>query len=146
MPNIRKYSTEFRRAVIERLKDCASVAGLARDLGIRRKWLYQWKKEFPELCEGMKANGGKAGKTGPGQRPQQGLKEPTASDAAAAAEQRRLRERIGELERLTARQALEIDFFRGALQRVNERHTANRPSGAKASTVKSGPERSSKAD
>lgn len=147
MPNKRKFSTEFRREAVARLKDCSSVTGLARELGIRRKWLYEWKKQFPELCGGV---AGKEESAGGGsrrsRRTQQAPGELLVGDPGAAGEQRRLRERIGELERLTASQALEIDFFRGALRRVNERRAANEPSGAKASTVKSGPERSSKAD
>lgn len=147
MPIRRKYSTEFRRAAVARLRDCPSVTGLARELGIRRKWLYEWKKQFPELCGGVAGNEEAAeGGSGRSKRGQQRSEDLLVGDPGAASEQRRLRERIGELERLTARQALEIDFFRGALRRVNERRAANEPTGVKASTVKSGPERSSKAD
>ncbi len=147
MPNKRKYSTEFRREAVARLKDCASVTGLARELGIRRKWLYEWKKQFPDLCGGLeKSEAPAGGAVGESKPPGQAQAEPWAGDSGAGAEQRRLRERIGELERLVARQALEIDFFAGALRRVNEGRAASRPSGAGACTVKSGPERSSKAD
>lgn len=146
MPNRRKYSGEFRREAVARLKDCSSVTGLARELGIRRKWLYEWKKQFPERCGGVAGNEEPAGGGSRESKPQQAPGGLLVGDPGAASEQRRLRERIGELERLTARQALEIDFFRGALRRVNERRAANEPTGAKASTVKSGPERSSKAE
>jgi transposase-like protein len=39
----RKYSPEFRRDALE--KACANVTQLARELGIRRKWLCQWKTD-----------------------------------------------------------------------------------------------------
>ncbi len=144
----RKYDTAFRRDAVRRLNDCASVTSLARELGIRRKWLYEWKKQFPELCPGAAGDEALGGGAEEGERPAPPHPPPEASppDLGGAAEQRRLRQRIGDLERLVAHQALEIDFFRGALRRVNERRAASRPSGAAASTAKSGPERSSKAD
>jgi transposase-like protein len=41
----RKYSPEFRRDALEKMKTCANVTRLARELGIRRKWLYEWKDD-----------------------------------------------------------------------------------------------------
>jgi transposase-like protein len=40
----RKYSPEFRRDVLEKMKTCPNISELARELGVRRKWLYAWKK------------------------------------------------------------------------------------------------------
>ena len=50
----------------------------------------------------------------------------------------RERKRVADLERLVARQALEIDFFKGALQRVEERRRKREETSGTASTSKSG--------
>src|SRR5271157_4871234 len=86
----RKYSPEFRRAAVEKMKTCANVTQLARELGIRRKWLYAWKDEAAT---------------------------PSAAPVQAAMKSER---RVKELEALVARQSLELDFFKGALQRIEE--------------------------
>jgi hypothetical protein len=44
---------------------------------------------------------------------------------------------MAELERLVARQALELDFFKGALQRIEERRRKREQTSATASTSKS---------
>ena len=50
----------------------------------------------------------------------------------------RQRRRIAELERLVARQALELDFFKGALLRIEENRRKRGPNSGKPSTSKSG--------
>ena len=35
-----RYSNEFRRQAVERMKVCGNVVGLARELGIRRSVFY----------------------------------------------------------------------------------------------------------
>jgi len=58
---------------------------------------------------------------------------PTAEDR----ERERLRKRVAELEQLVGRQAVELDFFKGALRRVEARRQNNDTSGGAASTSKS---------
>ena len=91
----RKFSDEFRAQALERMKTCDNVTALARELGIRRKFLYHWRDQAL------------------GRVPQSGSR----LKAKPAVGERELK-RIAELERLVAPQALEIDFFKGALQRV----------------------------
>lgn len=105
-----KYSPEFRAQALERLKSCDSVSGLARELKISRKWLYLWRERA------------------------------RATEDAQTVEDReteRLRKRVAELEQLVGRQTAEIDFFKGALRRVEERRQNNGESGGAASTSKS---------
>jgi transposase-like protein len=111
----RKYSDEFRQQALERMKTCDNVTALARELGIRRKWLYEWRDQAI----------GRVPDTKPGNQAK-----PTTQD--------RERKRIAELERLVARQALEIDFFKGALQRVEELRRKREQISGTASTSKSG--------
>jgi len=96
------------------MKECTSVTALARELGIRRKFLYKWKQELEEAASG------KANDENP--REQKVLE---------------LQRRIGELEQLSGRQALEIDFFRSALRRVVEARQSRDSNGGRASTPKS---------
>jgi transposase-like protein len=104
----RKFSPEFRREALEKMKTCANVTQLARELGIHRKWLYQWKAD---------AAGG------------------TAEPAMPVEPQ--FQKKVKELEALVARQSLELDFFKGALQRVEERRRKREQTSGPGSTSKS---------
>ena len=103
-----KYSPEFRARALERLESCDNVSRLARELKIPRKWLYLWRARATAAVE-------------------------TAEDR----ERERLRKRVAELEQLVGRQAAEIDFFKGALRRVEERRQKSGGSGGAASSSKS---------
>jgi transposase-like protein len=104
----RKYSPEFRREALEKMKTCANVTQLARELGIRRKWLYQWKDD---------AAGG----------------QPAAPTEAEA----RVERKVKDLETLVARQSLELDFFKGALPRIEEQRRKRDEASGPWSTNKS---------
>jgi transposase-like protein len=104
----RKYSAEFRQQALARLKECDNVSALARELGIRRKWLYKWREDANKAQKKL------------------------VRDQAAAT-----RKQVADLERLVARQALEIDFFAGALQRIEERRRKRGETSGPASTSKS---------
>jgi|SRR5277367_4671837 len=104
----RKYSPEFRREAVEKMKTCANVSQLARELGIRRKWLYQWKEDAGG-CPSVPP----AADDGKGQR------------------------RVKDLEALVARQSLELDFFKGALQRIEEQRRKRDETSGAGSTSKS---------
>ena len=97
---------------VERFNRCENATALARELGIGRGLLYKWR----ELQE----------------RAQEG------SGATANSRERRLHTENRELKRLLAEKALEVDFFKGALQKIEARRQGQGGSGAKASTTKSG--------
>ncbi len=103
-----KYSPEFKRAAVDRMVGGESPTAIARELGIRCKFLYAWKAA------------GK-GSQGVPQVPEKADKDPQEHEVA------RLRRRISELERLTGRQTAELDFFAAALRSVKE---TRRKSGA----------------
>jgi len=105
-----KYSPEFRARALERLKSCDNISALARELKISRKWLYLWRDRARVSIDGQ---------------------------SARDRERERLRKRVAELEQLIGRQAAEIDFFKGALRRVEERRQKSGESGGAASTSKS---------
>ena len=107
-----RYSNEFRRMAVERLKHCDNVVALAQELGVHRRLLYGWRDrlEAAEIGEGPLD---------------------TSRDTT-------LRKEIRQLKRLLAEKMLEVDFFKGALQKVEARRQRSGKSGAPASTPTSG--------
>jgi len=107
----RRFTTEFRRLAVARMKVCDSVADLARELGIPRQTLYVWRDQ-------------EESKTSP--------------EAGRSSEDLiRVEEENRRLKRLLAEKTLETDFFRGALQKIETRRQKS-GSGARASTTRSG--------
>jgi len=43
-----RYSKEFRRQAVERMNSCGNIVGLARELGICRRVLYNWRDRLDE--------------------------------------------------------------------------------------------------
>jgi len=105
-----KYTEEFRRQAVERMQECKSIRGLARELGINHHLLYEWRERMADLSD-QRATGKK--------------------------KIRQQENEINELKRLLAEKTLEVDFFKNALQRVEARRRLSNKSGAKASTTKS---------
>ena len=122
MSQKRKYSDQFRASALSRMEQCSNVSALARELGIRRKFLYQWRDEARGIQSGGAAEVPAA--DGEQERLQQRV-------------QQRLQQRVVELERLVGRQAAELDFFKGALLRVEARRQQRGATGGAASTNRS---------
>ena len=108
-----RYPNEFRRMCVERMKQCEDIGALAAELGIHRRLLYRWRDQLDQVDR----------EEGP---PPQNSRELT------------LRKEVSRLKRVLADKTLEVDFFRGALQKVEARREQSGGSGAKASTTKSG--------
>ena len=108
-----RYSNEFRRMCVERMKQCEDIGALAKELDIHRRYLYRWRDQLEpaEKSEGL---------------PPQNSREST------------LRKEVSKLKRVLAEKTLELDFFKGALQKIEARRQQSGDSGAKASTTKSG--------
>jgi transposase len=120
-----RYSAEFKQDAVSRMAESKTITGLAKELGIRRKFLYLWREQF-------RAGGKAALEREPG-RPRAG--QPAASTAEL---------RVAELERLLGRKQLELDFFKRTFEQVRGA-AANRTSdGGKASIVASEPHSHSK--
>ena len=128
----RIFSRDVKLAAVRRMMAGESVSGLARELKLRRKLLYEWRDNFRA--------GGPAALRPPG-RPRKAAaagvveaasaKPPTAapSDALSAA-----RRRIADLERKVGQQQLALDFFRQALRRVSGKPRPSDGPGAATST------------
>src|ERR1035441_7370165 len=52
----RRHTVEFKRQVVERMKTCENIEGLARELNLQRKLLYTWKYQLEGRPEPRHAN------------------------------------------------------------------------------------------
>jgi transposase len=133
----RRFSREYKLAALRRMLAGENVSALARELGLRRKYLYQWRERFrsggPEALRSRgrptKAEAlaiGAHGSRSPLDEPAP-LVEPAPPDALTKAQRR-----IAALERKVGQQQVELDFFQQALRQVRE---TRRPSGAPGATA-----------
>src|SRR4030066_703212 len=108
----RRFTREFKMAAIERLEQGVSVGEVARALEVNPNGLQRWRREFRE---------------GPG-------------NAFPGLGKRRWTEgRVAELERKIGQQAVEIDFLKGCLQRIDEQRMLPALNGKPLSTSRSKP-------
>ena len=100
-----RYSNEFRRACVERMKQCDDISALSRELDIDRRLLYRWRDQLdpPDKSEWP---------------PRQNSREST------------LRKEVSQLKRVLAEKTLELDFFKGALQKIEARRQQSDGPGA----------------
>jgi len=109
----RQFTKEFKLAAIERLEMGASVAEVARAFEVNPNVLQRWRREFRQ---------------GPG-------------NAFPGLGKRRWEEgRVPHLERKIGQQALEIDFLKGCLQRIDEQRKLQALNGRPLSTSRSKPQ------
>lgn len=132
----RRFSREFKVAALARMEAGANVSALSRELGVRRKCLYQWRERFRlggaiALRSRGRPTKGEAAAITAGRCT---LPAPSAEAAPSAApdEVARARRRIEALERKVGQQQVELDFFQRALQQVRQ---ARRHSGAPGGTA-----------
>lgn len=102
-----RYGSEFRRQAVERMTACGNIVGLARELGVSRRVLYQWRDRMEQT-----------------------------DSSPGRSRELILRKQIVKLKRLLANKTLEVDFFRHALQRVGARRRRDFRPGDKASMTK----------
>ena len=108
----RQFTKEFKLAAIQRLEMGASVAEVARAFEVNPNVLHRWRREF---------------RKGP-------------ANAFPGLGKRRWEEgRVAQLERKIGQQALEIDFLKGCLQRIDEQRKLQALNGKPLSTSRSKP-------
>ena len=107
----KKRTAEFRQQALERMRDARDLGLLAKELGVHVRTLYRWK----DIQLG---------------RPKR-VREPEPRE-------QKLEEEIRRLKQSLANRTLEVDFFKGALQKVEARRRKRGDSGARASTTRSG--------
>ena len=108
----KRYSRKFQRIAVERMRTCESVTELARELGVRPRCLYKWRAKLD-------------------------LVEPGEESARPSTHEGSYRKQVQQLKRLLGEKVMEVDFLKGALQKVEARRRTNNGSGETASTTKS---------
>jgi transposase len=106
----RQFTQEFKLAAVRRLEQGVSIAEAARALEVNPNVLHRWRREF---------------RTGPG------------NAFPGNGKQRWSEGRIAELERKIGQQALEIDFLKGCLQRIEQQRMLQALNGNPPSTGRS---------
>ena len=107
-----RYPLAFRQMAVDRLHKCDNVVALSEELGVHRRLLYKWRQQL----------------------------EPLENSDVPSPDTREftLTKEICQLRRLLGEKTQEIDFFKGALQKVETRRRNSESTGARASTTKSG--------
>jgi transposase len=106
----RQFTKEFKLAAVQRLEMGASVAEVARAFEVNPNVLHRWRRELRQ---------------GPG-------------NAFPGLGKRRWEEgQVAQLERKIGQQALEIDFLKGCLQRIDEQRKLQALAGRPLSTSRS---------
>jgi transposase len=106
----RMFSKEFKLAAVQRLEQGVSLGEVARALEVNPNVLHRWRREFRQWAGNAFTGNGN-------QRWSEG--------------------RIAELERKIGQQALEIDFLKGCLQRIEEQRMLQAGTGNPRSTGRS---------
>ena len=121
----KRYSQRFRQRVVERMELEGNISQLSRELGLDRSMLYIWKRKL----EGRAYGNVRSGKVDVRDRQVQ-----------------ELQAKIAGLQGVIGRQALELDFFEGALRRIRETGPQSGADGETTSTPKSAVKSERKAD
>ena len=106
----RRFTKELKLAAVQRLEQGVPVAEVARAMEVNPNTLHRWRREFRQGPVNAFPGNGK-------QRWSEG--------------------RVAELERKIGQQALEIDFLKGCLQRIEEQRMLQALGGNPPSTKRS---------
>ena len=107
---LRTFSPAFKLSAVERMAAGCVVTELGRELGIKRKLLYQWQAGFKADGEAglNRKRGPKPGRRKP--------KPPPEPSPDLFAQLLQAKTKIAEFERIIGRQQVDLDFFRRALR------------------------------
>jgi transposase len=123
--HLKRYSMRFRQRVVERMIWEKNISQLSRELGLDRSMMYIWKRKLEKRAYGNVRSG-----------------EVNVRDRQI----QELQTKIAGLEGVIGRQALELDFFEGALRRIRETAPRSGDNGESTSTLRSEVESDRKAD
>ena len=125
----RRFSREIKLGVVERLEAGESGSALALEVGVKRTIIYRWR-------DAWRVGGALALRSGQGRPTKLEALEMEAARgvAAKAGDLKSARRQIAELERKVGQQQLDLDFFKGALRRIE---TSRQPDTAAGGTVSS---------
>ena len=128
----RRFGRAFKLEVVRRMEAGESGTALAREFGIKRTILYRWR-------DAVRHGGEEALRDGPG-RPSGVEAQAMALARGPAARARDLteaRRQVAELERKVGEQQVALDFFKGALRRIEASPRPSDGPGVTASSPRS---------
>jgi transposase len=120
--NRKDLTVEFKRAAVALMVPGVKISALAREFGVNRQRLYDWRDALQAGDDQLRRPG----------RPKRTVLPPAQANDLAGAQKR-----IAELERRLGQQQLELDFFKEALRRVEALRRPSTGFGATASTPSS---------
>lgn len=128
----RSFSRDFKLTVIQRLEAGESGSALALECEVKRTIIYRWR-------DAWRAGGEPALRSGKGRPTTLEAQEMAVARgvAAKAGDLKEARRQIAELERKVGQQQLDLDFFKGALRRIETSHRPDTAPGATASAPRS---------
>ena len=112
-----RYAPEFQQYAVERMRVAVNIAALAKELGVPRVCLYRWRQRLDPLWWRSTDRG--------------------ESFIPPDREKLSLQEQLRQAKQLLAEKTLEVDFFKGALQKIAARRQKQASVGGTASTSKS---------
>ena len=104
----RRWTVEQKRAAVERMKSCGHDK-LAAELGVRRRQLYAWRAQLKRVDK-------------------------EASAGVESGQKKPLEQENQRLQAALATKVLEVEFFKGALRRIEARRRSSTASGETAFT------------
>jgi transposase-like protein len=128
----RSFSREFKLSVIARLEAGESGSALALEVGVKRTIIYRWRETWRSGgAPALRSKRGRPSKL-------EALEMADARGVAArAGDLKEARRQIAELQRKVGQQQLDLDFFRGALRRIETSRRPDTAPGAPASSPRS---------
>jgi transposase-like protein len=111
------YMPEFKQYAVERMRVAVNIAALAKELRVPRVLLYRWRQRLDPLWWQSTDKG-------------ESFVPPIERNSACSNSLRQAKP-------LLAEKTLEVDFFKGALQKIEARRQKNASVGGTASTSKS---------
>lgn len=122
----RSFSVEYKRSVLARLASGEPVSSVALEIGVRRQLIYKWRDAY------------RAGRLGARRgRPTKAQAVVREAGLAGSDELAAAKRRIAELERKVGQQAVELDFFQGALRRIKASRPVSEEPGVTGSSPRS---------
>lgn len=115
----RNFTAAEKQAAVERMLGGETVAEVSRQLGVRRKLLYEWRERW-QKGEPFRMRGRPPRSANP--------------DPATLRELDKAKAQIAELQRKVGQQEMVLDFLKGALQRVTPLRRTEKEPGVTASS------------
>ena len=135
-----RFSREFKLEALRRMEAGENVSDLARQLGVSRKSIYQWRNRY--RLGGSKALRGRGRMTNADllaheERPAAENQPDKEARQTSLEELARAQRQISSLERKIGQQQVELDFFQQALRQVRDQRLRSGVPGGTASTKSS---------